>query len=494
MGLLPSLMNVTVPLFKEMMVSRNFLASENRRSVACIISDGVFSFAIDFAIEKGISIVYFRTISACSFWAYFRIHELIEADELPVKGKGMDLLVKRLPGTEGFLRRRDLPGFCRVDYIDEPKLQGIKFETRQTARAHAAILNTFEDLEGPILSHIRTQIPNLYSIGPLHSLLKSRLETTTKEFSESSGSLWEEDRSCLTWLDSQPPKSVIYVSFGSITIVTRDQLLEFWYGLVNSGQRFLWVMRPDSITGNDGESQIPTELEEATKARGYTVDWAPQEEVLNHPAIGGFVTHSGWNSTLESIVAGVPMICWPYFADQTTNSRFVSEVWEIGLDMKDTCDRVVIEKMVREVMDVKKEEFLERADQLAKLARKSVSEGGSSCCNFERFVEYISGWNSTLESIVAGVPMTCWSYYADQQVNSRLVGEVWKIGMDTKDTCDRVMVEKMIGDLMGVTRDEFFRSANQRAKLARRSVAEGGSPYCSLDRWIEDTKLMTHDK
>ena len=301
----------------------------------------------------------------------------------------MDLLVKSLPGMEGFLRRRDLPGFCRVDDIYEPKLQLMNFETRQNTRAHAAILNTFEDLEGPILSHIRTQIPNLYSIGPLHSHLKSRLETKIKEFSESSGSLWEEDRSCLTWLDSQPPKSVIYVSFGSITIITRDQLLEFWHGLVNSGQRFLWVMRPDSITGNDGESKIPMELEEGTKARGYTVDWAPQEEVLNHLAIGGFVTHSGWNSTLESIVAGVPMICWPYFGDQLTNSRFVSEVWKIGLDMKDTCDRVVIEKMVRDVMDVKKEELLEKADQMAKLARKSVSEGGSSYCNFERLVHEI---------------------------------------------------------------------------------------------------------
>ncbi|CAK9135695.1 unnamed protein product [Ilex paraguariensis] len=389
MDVFPSLKKVTGPLFKEMMVSKDLLASENRRPVTCIISDCIISFAIDFAIEKGISIVYFRTISACSFWAFFRMQELVEADEIPVKGKGMDLLVKSLPGTEGFLRRRDLPGFCRVDDINEPKLQEIKFETRQNTRAHAAILNTFEDLEGPILSHIRSQIPNLYSIGPLHSHLKSRLQTKTKEFSESSGSLWEEDRSCLTWLDSQPPKSVIYVSFGSITIITSDQLLEFWYGLVNSGQRFLWVMRPDSITGNDSESKIPTELEEGTKARVYTVDWAPQEEVLNHPAIGGFVTHSGWNSTLESIVAGVPMICWPYFGDQLTNSRFVSEVWKIGLDMKDTCDRVVIEKMVREVMDVKKEEFLERADQMAKLARKSVREGGSSYCNFERFVEYI---------------------------------------------------------------------------------------------------------
>ncbi|KAF6161068.1 hypothetical protein GIB67_007709 [Kingdonia uniflora] len=103
--------------------------------------------------------------------------------------------------------------------------------------------------------------------------------------------------------------------------MTADHLLELWYGLVNSGKPFLWVMRPDSITGKNGESQILEELLEALKERGCMVDWCPQEEVLAHPSVGGFLTHSGWNSTLEAITAGVPMLCWPYFADQQINSR-----------------------------------------------------------------------------------------------------------------------------------------------------------------------------
>ncbi len=193
----------------------------------------------------------------------------------------------------------------------------------------------------------------------------------------------------MTWLDTQPLKSVIYVSFGSFTVMTKEKHMEFWYGLVNSKKRFLWVLRSNSFAEEHGENEVPTELVEGTKERGYIVSWTPQEEVLAHQAIGGFLTHSGWNSTLENIVAGVPMICWPYFADQQVNSRFVSEVWKVGLDMKDVCDRVIIEKMVNDLMVERKEEFVRSVDEMARLAKESVSEGGNSYCNLDRLIEDI---------------------------------------------------------------------------------------------------------
>ena len=309
-----------------------------------------------------------------------------------IDNQEMDLLVKNVPGMEGFLRCRDLPSFCRGQ--DTSSCSDLKQffnnEIQINKHTHALILNTFEDLEGPILALLRSQFSRVYPIGPLHAHLNYRLSKEESQYSDnSSSSLWEVDRSCISWLDQKPDKSVVYVSFGSSTILTKDQLAEFWAGLVQSKKYFLWVIRPDLLTGDDSDSSTPEELLEGTEQRGCMVQWAPQNEVLTHQAIGGFLTHSGWNSTLESIMAGVPMLCWPSFADQQINSRYVSEVWRIGLDMKDTCDRALVEEMINDLMDERKEELQRSMDRITQLAKKSIVEGGSSYSNFNHLIEDI---------------------------------------------------------------------------------------------------------
>ncbi|KAF3448078.1 hypothetical protein FNV43_RR08786 [Rhamnella rubrinervis] len=384
-----SLHVVTGKLLKDMLASGE-LGSDLSPSVTCIIADGVLAeFTNNIATELQIPIIFSQTSSACSLWASFSIPNLIENGELPIRGKeDMNKLVNGVPGMEGILRFRDLPSFCRVTDVRHPNLQGATRANQKCTQGQGLILNTFEELEEPILSHLRTHCSNIYPIGPTHTHLKLKL--AKKEVSSpSSNSIFETDKNCITWLDSQPLKSVMYVSIGSVAIMTRDELVEFWYGLVNSRKRFLWVIRPDLYKEAEDGKNVPEELLEETKKRGYVVGWAPQEEVLEHPAVGGFLTHSGWNSTMESLVAGVPMICWPRQADQPVNSRYVSEVWKIGLDMNDVSDRKVVEKMVNDVMVERKEELVNAADEMRKLAIKSVSEGGSSYCNLNRLIDDI---------------------------------------------------------------------------------------------------------
>ncbi|XP_047956299.1 7-deoxyloganetic acid glucosyltransferase-like [Salvia hispanica] len=397
--------------FRRLMVSTDGMSDGGARPrVSCLIMDGMLSFPIPVAQEMGIPFMHFPTISACGLWPYFCVEEVIDAGELLLRDKNedkltfwkrkeMDLMVTNVPGMEKVLRRRDLPSFFRVEDVNNAGLQSIIAQIKRTRQAIGLILNTFEDLEGPILDQIdkHNANQNLYSIGPLHLHLKELLKAKGKESSHHSSSLWKENDDCIAWLDSQLPNSVIYVSFGSVATLTRDELLEFWYGLVNSGKKFLWVVRADSIAGDGIGNEIPVELEEGTKLRGLMVEWVPQELVLSHKSVGAFFTHSGWNSTLESIVIGVPMLCWPYFADQMVNSRFVSEVWKIGLDVKDTCDRLLIERMVREVMEVKRDELLEKARGMANMANKAICEGGSSHLNLNRLIQFLkSGASSKL--------------------------------------------------------------------------------------------------
>ncbi|XP_059627099.1 7-deoxyloganetic acid glucosyltransferase-like [Cornus florida] len=381
---------VTNPLLRDMLTS----SGPSSGPVTCVIAEGTFDFVLDTAKENGIPVIYFDTLSPCCIWIYLCLPKLIEAGEFPFKGNNLDTPIKSVPGMESFLRRRDLPDFCRSGDISGTQVQICLSETKQLPRAYGIILNTFQDLEETTLSHIRSLCPNVYSIGPIHNLHKAKLaEETTPSTLASSNSFLEEDRDCMTWLDAQPLRSVVYVSFGILSLTTRDDLMEFWHGLVNSGKKFLWVIRTNAVAGEDGDGQIPAELSEGKKELGFITRWAPQEEVLAHPAVGGFLTHSGWNSTLESIVAGVPMICWPSYVDQLVNSRFVSEVWKVGLDMKDTCDQVVIENMVNDLMEVRRDELLSSADEMAMLAKKSVSEGGSSFRDLNRLIQDIKFMN-----------------------------------------------------------------------------------------------------
>ncbi|KAG0450246.1 hypothetical protein HPP92_026964 [Vanilla planifolia] len=353
--------------------------------VSCVLVDGLMPFAMDAAQELGIPAIVFRTISGACIWAYLCIPRLVEAAEFPFPEKAdWDDPINCVPGMEGYLRRRDLPGFFRHTSAAGEKLIRIVGDvTADSLRARGGIiLNTSEHLEGPILSHIRSLFPLTYAVGPLHALSAS-----VTSFS-ASGSLWAEDRSAILWLDAQPDRSVVYVSFGSIAELSTAQFLEFWHGFVDSGHRFLWVLRPGLVAGWE---RAPPEVD-----RVKMVSWVPQEEVLRHRAVGCFLTHCGWNSTLESLVAGIPMVCWPLLADQQINSRLVGEVWRVGIDMKDIYSREAVERAVKAAMEGETAEALRRAAaEMAVEVGRSVEDGGCARLEFEKLIRDISALGSS---------------------------------------------------------------------------------------------------
>ncbi|KAM3395116.1 7-deoxyloganetic acid glucosyltransferase [Capsicum galapagoense] len=380
--LISSLQAVAEPFLREILL----LTEEP--AVTCVIPDALFYYAVDIGNEMGVSVIPFDTISPCCLWVYLSFPKLIQAGDIPFKGNELDMLIENVPGMQGLLRRRDFPFYrltnCETDLFCQLALK----EIHSIPRSHGLILNTFEDLDGPLLSRIRSHCPQTYVVGPLHLQLKTRL-ADHKRIMSSSNSLWEEDLSSIQWLDAQPIESVIYVSFGSLATLTKGEILEFWHGLVNSGIRFLWVMRSNLSREEEFNHQFVKELADGCKERAYVVTWAPQEKVLAHPAIGGFLTHSGWNSTMESIVQGKPMICWAVYVDQRVTSRFVGEVWKIGLDMKDICDRYIVEKEVKDLMVTNKDKFKKSVDKLSMLAKNSVGQGGPSYNAFQYLVDDI---------------------------------------------------------------------------------------------------------
>lgn len=220
---------------------------------------------------------------------------------------------------------------------------------------------------------------SIFAIGPFHSY-----------FSASSSSLLTQDETCIPWLDSQDEKSVIYVSLGSVVNITETEFLEIACGLSNSKQPFLWVVRPGLVLGAKWIEPLSEGLVRSLEEKGKIVKWAPQQEVLAHRAIGGFLTHNGWNSTLESICEGVPMICLPGGWDQMLNSRFVSDIWKVGIHLEGRIEKKEIEKAVRMLMvESEGDKIRERMKVLKDEVEKSVKHDGSSFRSIETLANHL---------------------------------------------------------------------------------------------------------
>ncbi|XP_043700487.1 phloretin 4'-O-glucosyltransferase-like [Telopea speciosissima] len=332
-----------------------------------------------------------------------------------------DHILMELPGDLPALTSRDVPSFF-LESNDRTKsaLQAFQeqFETLEEEEEAKpwVLVNTFDALEPQALAAISDKL-NLIGIGPLlPSAYLDGNDPSDKSFGADLFGGGSSKHYIDQWLNSKADASVVYVSFGSLAVLSKPQMEAIADGLLESGRPFLWVVRGGGGGGGKEEesSKIMDRLEELNEA-GLIVPWCSQVEVLSHPSVGCFVTHCGWNSTLEGLVSGVPMVGFPQWSDQPTNAKLIQDVWRTGVRVKSevvpissTSDEEDMngEQFIRNIIIVKSDEIVrclklvmeeeESGEEMRKnakrwsyLARESVKEGGSSYRNIRAFMEQI---------------------------------------------------------------------------------------------------------
>ncbi|KAL5992480.1 hypothetical protein ACLOJK_013399 [Asimina triloba] len=357
--------------------------------ISCIVADGVMTFGLCAAEQLGIPGIMFWTASACGLMGYLQYQDLVDRGLVPFKDSNyptngiLDTPLDWIPGMKG-MRLKDIPSFIRTTDPSDIMLNFFIQEVARAPKASAIVLNTFDDMEREVLDALKARLPNIYTIGPL-PLMCSRLPLTSLQSIGSN--LWKEDN-CIDWLDTKEPGSVIYVNYGTTTITTGNSLVEFAWGLANSKQNFLWVIRPDLV--REDKAKLPQEFLDATKERGMVASWCPQEQVLAHPSTGGFLTHCGWNSMVESVCGGVPVICWPFFAEQQTNCRYACTHWGIGVELGSQVRREEVEGAVREMMEGERGTVVKKkARELKECAENATKPGGTSYTNLEKVLNEV---------------------------------------------------------------------------------------------------------
>uniref|UniRef100_A0ACD5U1Z3 Uncharacterized protein n=1 Tax=Avena sativa TaxID=4498 RepID=A0ACD5U1Z3_AVESA len=389
-----STMNTCLPHPKKLLQDLNGTAGVP--PVTCVLGDNMMSFCVDAAEAVGVPCALFWTASASGYMGYRNFRFLMDEglsplkDEDQLKNLYLDMPVTHAPGMSKRMRLRDFPSFICTTDRDGILLNFLMHEVEQSHRAAAIIINTLDELEQPALDAMRAAVlpPTVYTIGPLNFLTEQLLpDDGGGPLAAIRPSLWREDRSCLEWLHGREPRSVVYVNFGSITTMSSQELLEFAWGLANCGHDFLWIVRNDLLAKGDAvAAALPAEFMEATEGRCLLTTWCEQEAVLRHEAVGVFLTHCGWNSTMEGLTAGVPMLCWPLFAEQQTNCRYSCVEWGVGMEIGDDVRREVVEARIREVMGGDQgREMKRKAMEWREIGVRATTQpgGGRSLVNLE---------------------------------------------------------------------------------------------------------------
>ncbi|KAH6802661.1 hypothetical protein C2S51_034107 [Perilla frutescens var. frutescens] len=339
-----------------------------------LVTDTVYGWPAAVATKYNLLNVAFWTSPALVFSLLYHLDLLKERDHFLCQDDEAE--VDYIPGV-GSIRSRDMMTSLRKPLDITGNNLFTAFEA--VKKADFILHNTVQELESHTLSALNKYQPN-YAIGPIH--FSTNTDTSVTKSLHAEVDITE-------WLDSKTSASVLYVSFGSVVQTSNQVIEEIAHGLRLSEVNFIWVVRPH-ITASGDANVLPAGFEEEVKDRGLIVSWCDQINVLSNPGVGGFLTHCGWNSVIESMCCGVPMICFPVTYDQPTVRKLVVDDWKIGINLCDgtsSVDRNTVAEKIKSFMSGDASESLRReANKVEPLLHNALQIDGSSNKNFNKFV------------------------------------------------------------------------------------------------------------
>lgn len=368
---------------------KHFLTTHHRPD--CIVIDMFHRWAGDVVDELQITRLLFTGNGCFPRCVHENIRRHVQLENLSSDSE--PFLVPHLPDRIE-MTKSQLPIFFRNPSQFPDRMKQLE------DKSFGTVINSFYELEPAYADYIRKGSgKKAWLVGPVSLRNRSKSDKTER------GKLSTiDEESCLNWLNSKEQNSVLYVSFGSLARLPHEQLKEIAYGLEASDQSFIWVVGKTLNSSNGSENLLVDGFEERMKEKNKGLiirGWAPQLLILEHGAVGGFLTHCGWNSTLEGVSVGVPMITWPLSAEQFSNEKLVTEVLKIGVQVgsrewvswnaewKELVGREKVELAVKKLMEKsgEAEEMRRRVREIAGKARRAVEEGGTSYADVDGLIE-----------------------------------------------------------------------------------------------------------
>lgn len=344
--------------------------------IDCLVYDPMVPWTLDVAKEFGIvGAAFFTQMCAVNYIYYYVHHGLLK---LPVSS--IPLSIPGLP----LLELKDTPSFVSHPGFYPAYFELVMNQFSNINKADFFLVNSFYKLEDQVVDSM-SKIFSVLTIGP--TVPSFYLDKRVLNDRDNNLSLHQLDSSASNWLKPKPAGSVVYISFGSMACLSTEQMEEIALSLKTTGFNFLWV-----IPGLEKEKLSKELVEEICEGgRGLIVNWIPQMEVLSNQAVGCFLTHCGWNSTMEALSLGVPMVAMPQWTDQPMDAKFVEDVWKVGIRVKVNGNGIVereeIEFCLRQVMEKELgRELRINAKKWRELAIEAASQGGTSDNNINEFV------------------------------------------------------------------------------------------------------------